>query len=47
MAYIRMYFFYFFTLRGVAEFMALVGQLEVCDEKGNKMKTIEQQGPFV
>ena len=34
-------FFYFFTLCGVAEFMAFVEQIEVFGEKGNKMKTIE------
>lgn len=26
--------------------MAFVKHIEVCNEKGNKMKTIEQQGPF-
>ena len=34
-------FFQFFTLCGVVEFVAFVEQIEVCGEKGNKMKTIE------
>lgn len=38
-AYIHI--FLFTTLYGVAEFMAFVEQIEVCNEKGNKMKSIE------
>lgn len=36
-----MYFLKCFTLCGVAELMTSIEQIEVCNEKGNKMKTIE------